>query len=59
VNRQPRAVRAGPRAEGEQPACPYCGARESRPVSDFGLSLMTSLRHCLACGADFEVIKWK
>jgi len=28
-------------------------------VSDFGLSLMTSLRHCLACGADFEVIKWK
>lgn len=46
-------------AEAEQPRCPYCGARDSRSVSDFGLSLMTRLRRCLGCGADFEVVRWK
>jgi hypothetical protein len=46
--------------EGEprEPECPFCGARDSEPVTSFGLSLMTSLRRCRRCRTDFEVVKW-
>jgi hypothetical protein len=47
-----------PRAEAPEPECPFCGARDSEPVASFGLSLMTSLRHCRRCRSDFEVVKW-
>jgi hypothetical protein len=42
----------------DAPECPFCGARDSEPVSSFGLSLMTTLRRCRACRADFEAVKW-
>jgi hypothetical protein len=45
--------------EPREPACPHCGSRDSEPVASFGLSLMTSLRHCRRCRTDFEVVKWK
>jgi uncharacterized protein (DUF983 family) len=49
----------GPAAsEGSAGRCPFCGAQRSEPVNDFGPSLMTSVRHCVACGADFETVRW-
>jgi hypothetical protein len=48
----------GPDAGDGAPECPFCGARDSEPVSSFGLSLMTTLRRCRRCRADFEAVKW-
>jgi hypothetical protein len=48
----------GANGPGDAPECPFCGARDSEPVSSFGLSLMTTLRRCRQCRADFEAVKW-
>lgn len=60
---EPAATLGGSAAFGgpEDPspeACPLCGALETRVLSSFGPSLMTSQLKCGACGHFFEAVRW-
>jgi hypothetical protein len=39
------------------PECPFCGARDTELVSQFGGQLMTSQWQCRACGSYFEAVR--
>jgi len=39
--------------------CVHCGSHASTRIAAFGASLMTELRKCDACGANFESVRWK
>jgi len=39
--------------------CVHCGSIDTRLLSAFGGSLMTSLIRCNSCGAQFEAIRWR
>jgi hypothetical protein len=39
--------------------CVHCGSHATTRTAAFGASLMTELRKCDACGANFESVRWK
>lgn len=54
----PAATRATQCAErAPDPACPQCGSRNTRVISDFGSAPCKALHKCLACLEPFESFK--
>jgi ribosomal protein L37AE/L43A len=41
----------------ETPACPFCDARESERVAQFGSQILTAQWRCRACGSYFEAVR--
>jgi 1,2-phenylacetyl-CoA epoxidase catalytic subunit len=53
-----RTSSAAPAETGDV-VCVHCGSRSSTRTGAFGASLMTELRKCDDCGANFESVRWK
>jgi ring-1,2-phenylacetyl-CoA epoxidase subunit PaaD len=56
----PPAAKASRRAlfgEGDAPACPRCGSRETARISEFGSTACKALWRCTACGEPFDYFK--
>jgi hypothetical protein len=41
----------------ERPACPFCGARDTELVGQFGSQILTASWYCRACRSYFEAVR--